>query len=169
MKRNRWRVDPKDEGKFWASIKSDLIELSNKTAEEAPNREQEILYKIVHRYASEIAGNFKPSKYRMARSVTKFWFARLLNGARVKKFGGFFRNEYKLRDKIHIVGKVRMLRKLATRGTVVMVPTHFSKPRLYSDWLGDPFARYASVYLRCASESLQHKDLCILYEQPRCL
>lgn len=126
MKRNRWRVDPKDEGKFWASIKNDLVDLTNKTAEEAPNKESEILYKIVHRYANEIAGNFKPSKYRVARSVTKFWFARLLNGARVKKFGGFFRNEYKLRDKIHIVGKVKMLRKLATRGTVVMVPTHFS-------------------------------------------
>jgi glycerol-3-phosphate O-acyltransferase len=126
MKRNRWRVDPKDEGRFWTSIKNDLIDLSSKTAEEAPRKEEEILYKIVHRYANEIAGNFRPSKYKVARSVTKFWFARLLNGARVKKFGGFFRNEYKLRDKIHIVGKVKMLRKLATRGTVVMVPTHFS-------------------------------------------
>lgn len=126
MKRNRWRVDPKDEGKFWASIKNGLIELTNKTAEEAGKKEEELLYRIVHRYANEIAGNFKPSKYKIARSVTKFWFARLLNGARVKKFGGFFRNEYTLRDKIHIVGKVKMLRKLATRGTVVMVPTHFS-------------------------------------------
>ncbi len=126
MKRNRWRVDPKDEGKFWASIKSELIDLTNKTAEEAGKKEDELLYKIVHRYAAEIAGNFKPSKYKIARSVTKFWFARLLNGARVKKFGGFFRNEYTLRDKIHIVGKVKMLRKLAKRGTVVMVPTHFS-------------------------------------------
>jgi glycerol-3-phosphate O-acyltransferase len=126
MKRNHWRVDPKDEGKFWSAIKSELIDLSTKTAEEAPKKEEEILYKIVHRYATEIAGNFRPSKYRVARSVTKFWFSRLLNGARVKKFGAFFRNEYTLRDKIHIVGKVKMLRKLATRGTVVMVPTHFS-------------------------------------------
>jgi glycerol-3-phosphate O-acyltransferase len=126
MKRNRWRVDPKDEGKFWTSIKNELIELSAKTAEEAPKKEEEILYKIVHRYANEIAGSFRPSKYRLARSVTKFWFSRLLNGARVKKFGAFFRNEYTLRDKIHIVGKVKMLRKLAKRGTVVMVPTHFS-------------------------------------------
>jgi glycerol-3-phosphate O-acyltransferase len=126
MKRNRWRVDPKDEGKFWSSIKNDLVELMGKSADEAGKREEEILYRIVHRYATEIAGNFKPSKYRVARSVTKFWFSRLLNGARVKKFGAFFRNEYTLRDKIHIVGKVKMLRKLAKRGTVVMVPTHFS-------------------------------------------
>lgn len=125
MKRNRWRVDPKDEGKFWASIKSQLTELSNKPDESA-KKEDEILYQIVLRYASEIAGNFKQSKYKIARSVTKFWFSRLLNGARVKRFGGFFSSEYKLRDKIHIVGKVKMLRELARRGTVVMVPTHFS-------------------------------------------
>lgn len=126
MKRNRWRVDPKDEGKFWSSIKSELVDLSNKPNDESGKREEEILYKIVHRYANEIAGNFKQSKYRVARSVTKFWFSRLLNGARLRKFGAFFRNEYTLRDKMHIVGKVKMLRKLAKRGTVVMVPTHFS-------------------------------------------
>jgi len=126
MKRNRWRVDPKDEDKFWAQIKKELVNISNKSPEESAKKEDEILYKIVHRYATEIAGNFKPSKYKIARSVTKFWFSRLLNGARVKRFGGFFSNEYKLRDKIHIVGKVKMLRELAKKGTVVMVPTHFS-------------------------------------------
>ncbi|MFY8037647.1 MAG: 1-acyl-sn-glycerol-3-phosphate acyltransferase, partial [Cyclobacteriaceae bacterium] len=85
-----------------------------------------ILYKIIHRYASEIAGNFKASSYRLAREVIKFGFLRLLNGTRIKKFGAFFRNRYTLRDKIHIVGKVKTLRKLAKQGTVVMVPTHFS-------------------------------------------
>jgi glycerol-3-phosphate O-acyltransferase len=84
------------------------------------------LYRLVHRYSNEIAGNFKPSQYKFAREVIQFFFSRLLNGARIKKFGGFFRSRYTLRDKIHIVGKVKMLRKLATKGTVVMVPTHFS-------------------------------------------
>lgn len=126
MKRNRWRVDPKDEASFWSSIKNELIELSNKTPEEAGKREEELLRTIVSRYAKEIAGDFKPSSYKFAREVTKFWFKRLLNGARVKKFGAFFRNQYTLQDKIHIVGKVKMLRSLAKQGTVVMVPTHFS-------------------------------------------
>jgi glycerol-3-phosphate O-acyltransferase len=58
--------------------------------------------------------------------MVKFWFSRLLNGARVKKFGAIFRREYTLRDKIHIVGKAKQIRKLARKGTVVMVPTHFS-------------------------------------------
>ncbi|NOS94125.1 MAG: glycerol-3-phosphate acyltransferase [Cyclobacteriaceae bacterium] len=126
IKRNRWRVDPKDDQKFWAGIKNELIDLSNKKEEEVSAAVDTILYKIVHRYASEIAGNFKASSYRFAREVIKFGFLRLLNGTRIKKFGAFFRNRYTLRDKIHIVGKVKMLRKLAKQGTVVMVPTHFS-------------------------------------------
>jgi glycerol-3-phosphate O-acyltransferase len=126
MKRNRWRVDPPDESKFWSGIKQELIDIGPVSEEEKQKKSQELLAKIVQRYANEIAGNFKPSSYRFAREIIKFWFARLLNAARVKKFGGFFRNQYTLRDKIQIVGKVRQLRNLARKGTIVMVPTHLS-------------------------------------------
>src|SRR6478609_11071839 len=34
LKRNRWRVDPRDEPKFWSQIKNELVELSAKTPEE---------------------------------------------------------------------------------------------------------------------------------------
>jgi glycerol-3-phosphate O-acyltransferase len=126
MKRNRWRADAADEPKFWAGVKEELAALANDTSESAPAKADEILYRIVFRYSDEIAGNFKPSSFRVTRELLRFWFSRLLNGARVKKFGAFFRNQYTLRDKIHIVGKVKQLRKLAKIGTVVMVPTHFS-------------------------------------------
>ena len=126
IKRNRWRVDPKDDQKFWAKVKNELVDLSAKNTDEAGVIADEILQQIVQRYANEIAGNFKPNSYRVTRELIKFWFQRLLNGARVKKFGAFFRNQYTLRDKIQIVGKVKMLRTLAKQGTVVMVPTHFS-------------------------------------------
>jgi glycerol-3-phosphate O-acyltransferase len=126
MKRNRWRVDPEDEPRFWGKLKEELVALTNKTSEESQGKADELLYRIIARYADEIAGNFRPSSYRFTREMVKFWFGRLLNGARVKKFGAFFRNQYTLRDKIHIVGKVKQLRKLAKKGTVVMVPTHFS-------------------------------------------
>jgi len=126
IKRNRWRVDPKDDSSFWSKVKNDLVDLSSKDLDEVRPKVDELLERIVHRYASEISGNFKPTSYRFAREAIKFWFSRLLNGARVKKFGAFFRNQYTLRDKIHIVGKVKMIRKLARQGTVVMVPTHFS-------------------------------------------
>ncbi|MEO5977838.1 MAG: 1-acyl-sn-glycerol-3-phosphate acyltransferase [Chryseolinea sp.] len=126
MKRNRWRVDAADEPRFWATIKEELVALAGKTPEESQTKGEELLLRIVSRYAGEIAGNFKPTSYKLTREIVKFWFARLLNGARVKKFGAFFRNRYTLRDKIQIVGKVKQLRMLATEGTVVMVPTHFS-------------------------------------------
>lgn len=125
MKRNRWRVDPKDEPRFWASIKESVNALSAR-ADDNSGEEKELLKKIVTRYANEIAGNFKPSSYKLAREITTFWFNRLLNAARVKKFGAIFRSQYTLRDKIQIVGKVKQLRKLARQGTIVMVPTHFS-------------------------------------------
>ncbi|MEO7989513.1 MAG: 1-acyl-sn-glycerol-3-phosphate acyltransferase [Chryseolinea sp.] len=126
MKRNRWRVDPADEPRFWGNIKEELLSFASKTPEEAQAKSDEILLRITTRYASEIAGDFKASSYKITREVIKFWFGRLLNGARVKKFGAFFRNKYTLRDKIQIVGKAKQLRSLATHGTVVMVPTHFS-------------------------------------------
>ncbi|HTE28781.1 MAG TPA: 1-acyl-sn-glycerol-3-phosphate acyltransferase [Chryseolinea sp.] len=126
MKRNRWRVDPIDEPRFWAGMKEELVALAAKTPEESQFKADDMLYRIVYRYSNEIAGNFKASSYRLTREIVKFWFARLLNGARVKKFGAFFRNRYTLRDKIQIVGKVKQLRTLAKEGTVVMVPTHFS-------------------------------------------
>ncbi|HMG89577.1 MAG TPA: 1-acyl-sn-glycerol-3-phosphate acyltransferase [Chryseolinea sp.] len=126
MKRNRWRVDPADEPRFWGNLKEELVALATKSPEEIQTKADELLHRIVSRYANEIAGNFKASSYRLTREIVKFWFARLLNGARVKKFGAFFRNRYTLRDKIQIVGKVKQLRTLAKEGTVVMVPTHFS-------------------------------------------
>ncbi len=126
MKRNRWRVDPPDEPVFWSNIKEELVNLSGKPQEEVDQKADNILYRIVSRYANEIAGNFKPNSYRVTREIVKFWFGRLLNGARVKKFGAIFRREYTLRDKIQIVGKAKQLRNLARIGTVIMVPTHFS-------------------------------------------
>jgi len=44
----------------------------------------------------------------------------------VKGFGSLFSNQYTLQDKIQITGQTAQLRELATKGTVVMVPTHFS-------------------------------------------
>lgn len=124
IKENPWRVDPPDDFRFWEKVKNQLVELT--VEQDARDKEEDILRRVVTRYAYEIAGNFKRTRYRLARELVKFGFARLLNATRVKQFGAFFRNKYTLRDKIQIRGKVKQLRKLAKLGTVVMVPTHFS-------------------------------------------
>ncbi|UII32504.1 1-acyl-sn-glycerol-3-phosphate acyltransferase [Fulvivirga ulvae] len=124
IKQNPWRVDPRDDYRFWEHVKNELVELASE--HEAREKEEDILKRVVSRYAHEIAGNFKKTRYQLTREMVKFGFARLLNATRVKRFGAFFRNEYTLRDKIQITGKAKQLRRLARKGTVVMVPTHFS-------------------------------------------
>src|SRR5690606_38190226 len=85
MKRNRWRADPKDEPAFWARIKEELSAINHDLSEESQAKADDILYRIVLRYSDATAGNFKTSSYRVTRELLRFWFSRLLNGARVKK------------------------------------------------------------------------------------
>lgn len=126
MKANPWRVDPKDEKPFWNSIQDRLVESANLPAADGKAVEEKLLYEIIHRYAEEIAGNFKKNSYRFARAFITFGFARLLNATRVKGFTSMFSKQLDLDDKIHIVGEPEHIRALAKKGTVVMVPTHFS-------------------------------------------
>ena len=119
-----WEVDPDDEVAFWQKVKSDLMEISGK--DDTNKKENEILHRILDRYASEIAGNFKPSYYQFTRKVVTFGFARLLNASQSRLFSGLFKGDRTLRDKIRIRGHVDQIRALAKKGTIVMVPTHFS-------------------------------------------
>ncbi|MDN4166964.1 1-acyl-sn-glycerol-3-phosphate acyltransferase [Cytophagales bacterium LB-30] len=126
VKKNPWKVDPEDEYAFWHKIKSNLLNLTNDSQAAAAKTEEKLLKEIISRYTEEIAGNFKPSHYRLARTLVTYGFSRLLNAARIKKFGAFWRNDYTLQDKIHITGEMEHVRELAKKGTVIMVPTHFS-------------------------------------------
>ncbi len=126
IKANPWRVDPKDDKLFWKSIQERLADSSGLPPEEAKAIEEGLLSEIIHRYAEEISGNFKKNSYRFARSFITFGFARLLNATRVKGLTSLFSRQLDLDDKIHIVGETEHIRELAKRGTVVMVPTHFS-------------------------------------------
>lgn len=126
IKENPWKVDPEDETIFWSNIKKQLLDLSGENNHLSNEKFDTILHGIISRYANEIAGNFKPSHYRLTRSMVTFGFARMLNAARFKSVGGLFRGKLTLQDKINIVGETDQLRKLAKIGTIVMVPTHFS-------------------------------------------
>ncbi len=129
IKQNPWVVDPDDEGSFWGEVKDSLLQISTaagSTKKKKLEGYQSILNKITSRYAEEIASNFKHTHYKFTRSVVTYGFSRLLNAARVKGFKSIFSNQYTLQDKIQITGETDQLRDLATKGTVVMVPTHFS-------------------------------------------
>jgi len=129
IKQNPWVVDPDDEGEFWGKVKAALLQINSETKLNRSKRLEaykEILERITNRYSEEIASNFNHQHYKFTRSVVTYGFSRLLNAARVKGFKSIFSNQYTLQDKIQITGETDQLRDLATKGTIVMVPTHFS-------------------------------------------
>src|SRR5690606_35914474 len=127
IKQNPWKVDPEDEHIYWEEIKTKLVNISGNGENKNKDKQvQEIVDSIIRRYAYEIAGHFKPSSYRLARTFITFGFARLLNASRVKGFRSLWSKEFTLQDKINIVGETDHIRSLAQKGTIVMVPTHFS-------------------------------------------
>ncbi|MTI31101.1 1-acyl-sn-glycerol-3-phosphate acyltransferase [Xanthovirga aplysinae] len=126
IEQNSWKVDPEDDRLFWMGIRSRLVGLSQESIEDSREIEEDLLYRIVSRYVNEIAGSFRPSYYRAGKQMAAFGFRRLLNASRVQGIRSLWSNRYSLRDKLHIVGAVEHVRKLATLGTVVFVPTHYS-------------------------------------------
>ena len=78
-KENPWKVDPRNEVKYWKSLRSDLQKkLKNKAEKE------EILalfQKISNRYAEEIVGSFRVKTFKYARKLLSSVFRRLLNSA----------------------------------------------------------------------------------------
>ncbi|MEQ8904710.1 1-acyl-sn-glycerol-3-phosphate acyltransferase [Ekhidna sp.] len=126
MKANPWRVDPPDERVYWKNIQARLLDINPDEKEQAKKLEKELLNEIIQRYTQEIAGNFKKSAYRFAQSFVTFGFARLLNATRVKGLLSLFSRQLDVDDKVHVIGETEHIRSLAKKGTVVMVPTHFS-------------------------------------------
>lgn len=120
-----WKADPKDERQFWSGIKSRFIRLNQATGESTVT-EDEILEMIVDRYVNEIVGNFDVRAFNMAKAILPQFFGRILAAAPGKWFKTFAGNVKTLHEKIPITGDVEKIRRLSTKGTVVVVPTHFS-------------------------------------------
>ena len=122
-----WKVDPPDERSFWGSIKNKLLRNSLDKEELASSITNEALLKtIIRRYAEEIVGTFKKPTFLFARRFLTFFFKRLLNAAASRNFRRFFNSKYQVVDRLQVRGEVEKLRSLMTKGTVVLVPTHFS-------------------------------------------
>ena len=83
-----------------------------------------LLEQVIDHYAEEIGGHFDSRVYRVASRVTPVALSFLLNTGMKRLLP--WKGIESLRDCIHIVGEVPLLQKLATRGTVLLVPTHQS-------------------------------------------
>ena len=126
IRSNPWKVDPEDDRSYWKKVQQRLVDCQSLEDSQASKAEKELLQEIVQRYSEEIAGNFKKSSYRFAKKFVAFGFARLLNAARVKGVMALFSKQLDLDDKVNIIGYPDHIRELAKRGTVVMVPMHYS-------------------------------------------
>lgn len=120
-----WKADPKDERQFWSSIKSKLIKIEQ-LDNNSPIDEQQLLDEIVDRYTNEIVGEFDPSAFGLARTILPQFFGRILAAAPGKWFKTVAGNVRTIHEKIPITGDIEKIRNLSAKGTVVVVPTHFS-------------------------------------------
>jgi glycerol-3-phosphate O-acyltransferase len=152
-KEEPWRVDPKDEKKFWAKVSKSLIKKSldrnEDEQQEVLANNQQLLQRIVSRYSSEIVGRFNLKTYMFARTFLSVAFTRLLNSIASKNILKVFSRRYRLQQKIQAKGEIELIRSLAKKGTVVIVPTHFSNLDsiligLTSDFIGVPALSYGA-------------------------
>jgi glycerol-3-phosphate O-acyltransferase len=127
IKEDPWKVDPPNERTFWNKISNKLIKKSlDRDDAESHQVNSEILKKIIHRYSEEIVGTFKVPQFRFAQRFLTFLFSRLLNAAVSKSIRGLWRGRRNLYERIRVEGEIEKVRSIFDKGTVVVVPTHFS-------------------------------------------
>ncbi len=127
IKEEPWKVDPPNEALFWKKIQKKLVGKSlDKEEQEARVSNEEILKKIVHRYSEEIVGTFSTKTFLFARKFLTFFFNRLLNTASERNFRRIWGGKHRVYDRLKVKGEIDILRSLFDKGTVVIVPTHYS-------------------------------------------
>ncbi len=124
IKTNPWKVDPPNEMQYWKKLESEMKAIPDK--ENQAQHYAAVLRKIINRYSEEIAGNFNPNTFRFSRKLLTFFFKRLYNKGKEKSTFRLWGTKKQLTDKIKAFGEIETIRKLYDKGTVVIVPNHFS-------------------------------------------
>jgi len=124
VKNKPWKVDPSDEKQYWSSIDNEVSE--TKSASNPEVEQAKILKRIINRYSEEIIGHFIPKTHLFARKFLTAFFKRLYNNGWGRGHKGIWGNKKDLLDKIHLDGYSDEIRSLFNKGTVVIVPTHYS-------------------------------------------
>lgn len=123
IKISPWKVDPPDEKEYWNNLAKELDLSQN--LEDFYDIQLALLKRIINRYNNEIVPKFKPAAFKFGRLFLTSFFSRLFNKYIDK---GIFRwgSKKDLSQKIILKGPVEKIRDLYTKGTIVMVPTHYS-------------------------------------------
>jgi glycerol-3-phosphate O-acyltransferase len=128
MTEDPWKVDPPDERKFWGQIKRELVayERESHDPQVLADRSAAMLERIVDRYANEIVTDFVPASYHFAKRFLPLFFSTLLNASAGKTLKSVIYHSVQLQERVHLMGETAALRNLASKGTIVLVPTHLS-------------------------------------------
>lgn len=123
LKRNRpnlfTRHRTKNDAVLWSRIQAGMV------ANAAEVDRRQLLKRVMAHYSDEIGGHFNPNVYKFAVHAVPFAFNWLLNAASVRRFLPWGMTEA-LESRLRIVGEVEHLQKLASKGTILLVPTHQS-------------------------------------------
>ncbi len=104
---------------LWKEVHQSLLQKST----EADRKE--ILHSILKVYADEIAGHFDPKVYHFATRFVPWLFSWVLNAASIRRFLPWGMSEA-LESRLLVTGEVSHIKKLADRGTILILPTHQS-------------------------------------------
>jgi glycerol-3-phosphate O-acyltransferase len=121
-----WKADPKDERQFWNGLKSKLIKIEQIDNNNGHITAEQLLDEIIDRYVNEIVGEFEPGAFAFAKAILPQFFGRILAAAPGKWFKTIAGNVRTIHEKIPITGDIEKIRNLSAKGTVIVVPTHFS-------------------------------------------
>ncbi len=137
-----WKVDPPDELDFWNDIRKKLLNKSlDQTEDSVEEYNHRLLRRITERYLREIMSNFKISTFKLAQKFLPKLFSTILNATSI------FKSKKSLQNRLQIVGQVDLIRELVPKGTVVLVPTHFSNlDSILVGWAADQIGLSAFTY-----------------------
>ena len=119
LTKQRWYADSSSEAIF---KKGGLLEQLN----DEDNDLDVVITKMIESYIQEISNNFDPSFYKVTKTVSYFFFSRLLNSVKIKLPNDFSTVKRLSSNQISILGNVDFIKKLSKQGTLIIVPTHYS-------------------------------------------
>ncbi|MEL6124293.1 MAG: 1-acyl-sn-glycerol-3-phosphate acyltransferase, partial [Bacteroidota bacterium] len=122
-KSNPLKVDPPKEYAYWKKMEADLGRAMQDDA--GARATLDILGRTVNRYSEEIAGNFNVKTFRFARKALSMLFGSLYKPF-VANGKAFWGDRESLLDRFEVVGPMDHIRGLFDKGTVMILPTHFS-------------------------------------------
>ena len=127
LTKQAWKSDKPEESIFWSEIKKKIL-VNDKIEDEKEKyrKDKKLMHKILKHYAEEIVANFKPKTHKFARNILPWVFSRIMNASPGNRFKWLWASRKSLYEKLNITGPINQIRELSKKGTVIIVPTHFS-------------------------------------------